>query len=133
MLTTTPAVGALPLVLCGEEASRGAICGVRLVRLAFFDVQALSELHWRRHHGSFASQVWRPTDLAAGRRIYIDRQLLEEWKVLVDERGGASASWVKKLLALAGETDERETRLGPAMALVIVKRMGRAPRAPARG
>ena len=50
----------------------------------------------------------------------------------MDERGGASASWVKKLLALAGETDERETRLGPAMALVIVKRMGRAPRAPAR-
>jgi len=66
------------------------------------------------------------------KNIYIDRQLLEEWKVLVDERGGASASWVKKLLALAGETDERETRLGPAMALVIVKRMGRAPRAPAR-
>ena len=74
MLTTTLAVGALVHYLsCSvvKEASRGAICGVRLVRLAFFDVQALSELRWRRHHGSFANQVWRPTDLAAGRRIYI--------------------------------------------------------------
>jgi len=38
-----------------------------------------------------------------------------EWKVLV-EWGGASSSWVKKMparMALAGESDERETRLGP--------------------
>ena len=91
------------------------------------------ELRWRRHHGSFTNhQPGVEDDGPCSWQENIDRQLLGEWKVLVDEWGGASARWEKKIpvrMALAGESDESETRLGPwplwgGLGELLVRRRG---------
>ena len=119
------AFGAFPRAVVGRRTPN---LRRRLVRLAFFDARALI---WT------GANTTAPSPARCGGRRTL--QLAEEYqpatagerKVLV-EWGGASSSWVKKMparMALAGESDERETRLGPwplwrGLGELLVRRQG---------